>query len=219
MVVAAAAGCRARPATPLAIAAASGDLATVERLLAAGADPDEPDARGWRPLHWAARHDQAEAVGALLRSGARVDSRDGGPNGWPPLMHAIHKGSNRAARALLDHAGGVDAAAGGATALVMAAGYGNTEMVVELLSRGAEPTAEALWSAAGGGSLADITDGPPFGTCFPEVVDALLAAAPELKLPEGLASHALLWAARSPECSELIRKLRPESTAVSSLSR
>src|SRR5262245_56687976 len=103
LIVAAAVACRSHPATDLAIAASSGDLAALEGLLAAWPDPDEPGHRGWKPLHWAARYDQAEAIVALLRSGARVDSRDGGPNGWTPLMHAIHKGSNRAARTLLDH--------------------------------------------------------------------------------------------------------------------
>jgi hypothetical protein len=95
----------------------------------------------------------------------------------------------------------------------MAAGYGEAGMVRMLLAHGADPYAEAasgmntLWSAAGGGALADITDGPPIGSCSRETVDVLLAKAPDLRLPPGLGTRALSWLTRSEECRGLVARL------------
>ena len=55
---------------------------------------------------------------------------------------------------------------------MMAAGYGQLEIVEALLAAGADPrvshgNVNALWAAAGFGAIADITDGPPLGSCFP----------------------------------------------------
>lgn len=207
-------GCRPMADSPLARAAAAGAQGEVEALLASGADPNAPGGRGVMPLHAAARNGRVGVIGALVRAGAAIDRRDEAANGWTPLMHAIHKNRPEAARALLEAGADPNARSrGGTSALLMAAGYGQTVIVRELLARGADPRAEmpggqnALWAAAGGGAIADITDGPPLGTCFPATVALLREKAPDLRLGRGFATRALSWLARSPECSDLLRHL------------
>jgi hypothetical protein len=51
-------------------AACGGDVAEVQRLVAAGLDVDEPCASGLRPLHYAATNGHLETVKALVESGA-----------------------------------------------------------------------------------------------------------------------------------------------------
>ncbi len=170
------------------------------------------------PLHHAARQGDLAAIATLLEAGA-VDAR-AGVNGWTPLQHAIHKNQAAAVKALL--AAGADANAGsgppssrhasGVTPLMMAAGYGQLEIVEALLAAGADPRAShgnvnALWAAAGFGAIADITDGPPLGSCFPDVVDAILAKAPELRLRWGMEARLSYWLA-GKDCKGLIDRLR-----------
>src|SRR5690606_32424681 len=52
--------------TPLHEAAKQGDLASVERLLTEGVDPDAPDEYGMTALHWAARNGHMGTTGVLL---------------------------------------------------------------------------------------------------------------------------------------------------------
>ena len=61
-------------AGPLGDAAKKGDVAEIERLLASGADPNEPDAIA-SPLHWAAMNGHATAVELLAASGAILDAQ------------------------------------------------------------------------------------------------------------------------------------------------
>ena len=58
-------------------AAARGDLATVQALLASGASPDTKDAEGVTALMYAARKDQIEVLNALLAKGADIQTKDG----------------------------------------------------------------------------------------------------------------------------------------------
>jgi ankyrin repeat protein len=154
------------------------------------------------------------AIAALAGRGAAVNGRDEGPNHWTPLQHAVHKNQPGAVRALL--AAGADPDAGdqgGTTPLIMAAGYGQLESVELLLAAGADARREnhdnldALWAAAGYGALADVSDGPPLGSCFPEVAAALLARAPEMRLRWGLEARITYWLARK-DCKQLIDRLR-----------
>jgi ankyrin repeat protein len=128
----------------------------------------------------------------------------------PPLMHAIHKNQKGAAAALL--AGGADPnqrANGGSTALIMAAGYGNVEMVRLLLRNGADPRM-VDWN--GDSALTVAVSGAPdidnftLGACQSETVKALLDAAPDLKV------SANLWGrmARLVSCAETRKALRQE---------
>jgi ankyrin repeat protein len=64
--------------TPLHTAALRGDLAEVERLVAAGADPSAADNNGFTPLHLTALEGQLAAARLLLDAGAEVDRR----NAW-----------------------------------------------------------------------------------------------------------------------------------------
>ena len=174
-------------------------------------------------LHMAARRGDVATIRSLLRNGADIDA-PAGVNDWTPLEHAIHKRRAASAKALL--AAGADpngrrlrpGASPGVTPLMMAAGYGQLEIVQALLAAGADPRASrgnvnALWAAAGFGAIADLTDGPPLGSCFPEVADALLKAAPDLKLEwKGFEARLTYWVARKP-CKGLIDRLRDPKPA------
>ena len=59
-------------AGPLGDAAKNGDVAEIERLLASGADVDEPGGLG-APLHWAAMNGHANAVKLLAANGADLE--------------------------------------------------------------------------------------------------------------------------------------------------
>lgn len=63
------------------------DLARLNLLLAAGADPRACDARGRTSLHWVAFDGHADLVQRLVEAGAFVDDLDA--DGQTPLMHAV----------------------------------------------------------------------------------------------------------------------------------
>src|SRR5215831_17443383 len=68
-------------------AARSGNVAELERLLAAGADPNEPaGVNSWPPVMHAIHKNQKESVRVLLRRGADPNYR--APHGMTPLMMA-----------------------------------------------------------------------------------------------------------------------------------
>ena len=67
-----------QPITPLATAARSGDLATIDRLITAGADVNEPSGvNGWPPVMHAIHTGQRQAVARLLDRGASLDGKVG----------------------------------------------------------------------------------------------------------------------------------------------
>ncbi len=86
---------------PLAWAARAGDLRAIDRLLAAGADPDLRDRgpNGWTPLMHAVHKGQAAAVERLLAGGARADATS--DNGTTALMLAAGQGETAIVRRLL----------------------------------------------------------------------------------------------------------------------
>lgn len=195
--------------TPLGAAVAAGDTDSVFALLEhADPDPNGFGGAGWAPLHLAARRSSPEVVRALLRAGADLDRRDE-RNGWTPLLHAIHMRNRPAARELLEAGAEVDRRSeSGVTPLFMAAGYGMEGVVRQLLERGADPRAEtdglnALWAAAGGGAIRDLADGPPLGHCFPEIMETLLRAAPDLRVEDGLWTRLLKWVAND-HCEQVV---------------
>jgi ankyrin repeat protein len=91
------------------------------------------------PLIDAARSGDAQGIRALVARGNDPNASAGG-NGWTPLEHAVHKHQVGSLTALLD--AGADpnrSSREGTTPLMMAAGYGYTDMVQILLRRGANP--------------------------------------------------------------------------------
>lgn len=87
-------------ATNIWSAAASGDLATVKRLVQSGVRVDQPDGRLFMlPLAWAATGDHAEVVAFLLESGADPNQRMGDEN--TPLHTACFLGASGSAGLML----------------------------------------------------------------------------------------------------------------------
>jgi ankyrin repeat protein len=176
------AGCRGHPDTPLASAAANGDIPAMERLIAAGADVNGGNGAA---LVWAARSGAADSIPVLVKHGANPNLTNG-VNSWTPLMHAIHKHQVAAVGALLKAGANVEARAGdGTTALMMAAGYGYDDIVRVLLDGGADPRARgpqgmsALDLAVSG--VPDI-DRFTAGDCQGATIQALIERAPDMKL-------------------------------------
>ncbi|HSS76772.1 MAG TPA: ankyrin repeat domain-containing protein [Thermoanaerobaculia bacterium] len=129
---------RARPQTPLAVAAAGGSPAELKRELAL--HPSILGSEGFGALIWASRSGRTEAIAELAHAGVDPNQQDSGPNGWPPLIHAVHKNQLGSVRALLSAGAQPDLAApNGLTPLMLAAAQGEGEIVEELLASGADP--------------------------------------------------------------------------------
>jgi Ankyrin repeats (3 copies) len=137
------------------------------------------------PLIQAARDGRVDLIPALVKQGADPNQR-AGVNGWTPLMHAIHKNQQGSIAALLDAGADVNSrGADGSTALMMAAGYGYTDIVSLLLERGADPHAQL---SDGSNALTFAVLGTPdidrftVMDCQGPTVKALLGRAPDLRV-------------------------------------
>ena len=115
-------------------------LSLVETLLAAGADVNEANDRGWTPLHQAAYSNQCALADALMKRGADLDSEAHG-SGGTPLIAALFWGH----REVADLLGSRSVAPGNLRA---AAGLGNQDLVDKCFRGEAALTPEA--SAARG---------------------------------------------------------------------
>ena len=82
-------------------AAAVGDVATIRRLVAKGADVNvQGDAEGTRPLHLAAASGQVDAVRVLVELGA--DKEASAADGMRPLHSAAYQGRVKVVKALAE---------------------------------------------------------------------------------------------------------------------
>jgi ankyrin repeat protein len=121
-------------------AARVGDHATAVALLAERADPNQLEADGTTPLHWAVHHDDADLVARLLRSGANVAAAN--DYGATPMTEAAVTANPVVLAALLDAGADVDSPnADGQTALMVVARGGNTAAAELLIERGADVNA------------------------------------------------------------------------------
>lgn len=114
-------------------------------LLAAGADPGQPDQDGWTALALAARRGHPSLVETLLQAGAAVDRLGGEASRSTPLLAAAAGGREEAALVLL--AAGADPEArnrAGMTPLMFAAHHGLESLARRLLAAGADPAAVSL---------------------------------------------------------------------------
>jgi ankyrin repeat protein len=92
------------------------------------------------PLVNAARSGDVQTIRLICAHGADPDQPSGG-NDWTPLLHAVHKNQAASVAALLDAGANVNrATSSGMTPVMLAAGYGQRDVVQLLLARGANPT-------------------------------------------------------------------------------
>ncbi len=127
-------------------AAKLGDVSAIRRLVASGSNVNEKNrnlnVEGDTPLHFAARHNQVEAVKVLLELGARPDSKN--DSHATPLIDAVfYECSDDVVEALLKGGACLNAQDDvGHTALDMAASRGSKRLVGLLLQKGANPNQE-----------------------------------------------------------------------------
>lgn len=138
--VAVALACHYGTGSPAAAAATSSDVTAMTRMLNAGLNPNAWDDAGYTPLIAAARSGNVGVIRLLTSRGADPNLRDATLNSWPPLLHAIHKAQPGATAALLEAGANPNGTnPNGTTPLMMAAGYGYTDIVKILLAHGANP--------------------------------------------------------------------------------
>ena len=130
----------------LVVAATRGDADGVARLLDAGADVNERDAKGATALHVAAFAENRTILAQLIAAGADVNAAATGTS-WTPLHMAGAVGNSAIAKALIEAGAAVDAAGrDGSTPLHMAAAYNRGETARVLIAAGGSPKA----ASAGG---------------------------------------------------------------------
>lgn len=125
------------PAYSLPTAAAAGNVAEVQKLLAAGADVEARDKNSLPPLYEAAAAGHVEVVQLLLDHGAKVEGMGGG--NMTPLSLAAGRDQLKVMEALLAAGAKPDGASGSVPALYEAVMFGRPQAVKLLLAHDADP--------------------------------------------------------------------------------
>lgn len=126
--------------TALMRAASAGRVGEVERLLAAGANPNARGAGRRTALQYAAERNRIAVAERLLDAGADIDGHD--DTRLTPLIMAADRGYTQLARRLIARGADVNIAhVKGWTALIDAARTGNLALVEHLLANGADANA------------------------------------------------------------------------------
>lgn len=132
------------PGTPgerLQTAIRDGKAQDVERLLASGADPNAPDARGNPPLLQAAWNANPAVIAQLLGHGANVNARNA-ETGSSALLYGVLSGSESTVRLLLSGGARVDFRyRDNQTVLHIAAAKGNSPVMAALIAAHADVNA------------------------------------------------------------------------------
>jgi hypothetical protein len=164
--------------TPVIDAARAGDTGELERLLAAGANPNHrAGVNDWTPLMHAIHKGQKDSVRVLLQHGADVNATM--QNGGTALIEAAGYGYAEIVAMLLD--------AGAKPDVRDHDGY------------------TALNAAIGG--VPD-TDRLTVGHCQTDTVRTLLERAPQLRLRDTLADNMALRVAKFAGCSDVVKLVK-----------
>ena len=143
--------------TPLVDAAKRGDIETVRRLLARGANANQPYGDGTTALHWAAYRNSLELTTILIGAGANVNAVT--DLGVTPLWLASTEADEALVQRLLEAGANPNASLpSGETPLMGAARVGRAGAVAALLSKGAQVNAREqsrgqtalMWAASQG---------------------------------------------------------------------
>ena len=124
--------------SPLAKAAARGNLAKAKELLDEGASINVSDALGRTPLHMAAFSGHPKTSDLLIARGANIEAKD--RVGMTPLHAAVLGGDEPEVELILNKNPDIKAATDtGLSALHLAAATGQDQIVATLIQRGADP--------------------------------------------------------------------------------
>jgi ankyrin repeat protein len=111
--------------------------AALDRIRTGGADVNEAQPDGTRPIHWAVYRVDYELIDALIAKKAKVDVTN--EFGSAPLAEAVKLADARMVKMLLDAGAGVEAAnQDGQTALMLAIKTGELPIVEMLVKAGAK---------------------------------------------------------------------------------
>jgi ankyrin repeat protein len=131
--------------TPLMVAAAKGDVASVRGLLRGGARINDADRDGYTALHRASHCGDIRVVKTLIAAGADINART--KENVSPLLVSIDMGCGKPeiTMALIQAGADVNVAeSDGDTAIVIAATESSLDVMRELLKRGANPNAQGI---------------------------------------------------------------------------